>query len=369
MKRIVILALLLHALPAHANKASFLGYVKTAEDRFADHNLSSTRSYVDSARKDIARLSSAEQSDAEVRAAMQRLEKLEAQLAKAEQSAATAGEADGLLRKADTAFHFIGQRPSTERDRDHAQECLDLIAKAVAADPGARARGADELEPKCRKALADAKSWLAGDGRQPPDEHDAGPGITKGYDTAKAALANKRAEATDVVAGQKGAEQCLQGLSRLASIVESSSSRKKYYDFDKAQITTSDGKLTLAKVRDTCKAMMKSLMERKVTGCGTKELLVTQDYLGGGRWGQSSYSIAEQFDPIACKDMPRGDKVSRAAAAHRGRFKGLCKGGVIVVDDADWNKSEATDGTPFRALGGTCYARGKLQFKISTTAM
>jgi len=369
MKRIIVLALLLLALPAHANKASFLGYVKTAEDRFADHNLSSTRSFVDSAKKDIDRLSSSEKSDREVRAAMQRLEALEAKLAKAEQGAATAGQADDLLRKADTAFHFIGREPYSERDRDHAQECLDLIAKAVAADPGAGARGANELKPKCAKTLADAKAWLAGEGRQSPDEHDAGPGITKGYDAAKAALANKKAEATDVVAGQKAAEACLQGISRLDSLYESSTSRKKYYDFDKAQLTTSDGKLTLAKVRDTCKAMMKSLMALKVNGCGSKDLLVTQDYLGGGKWGKSNYSIGEQFDPIACKDMPRGDKVSRAGAPFRGTFKGLCKGGVVVVEDDGWDKSEATDGTPFRAMGGTCYARGKLQFKITTTSM
>jgi len=369
MKRIIVLALLLIALPAHANKASFIGYVKTAEDRFADHNLSSTRSFVDSAKKDIDRLSSSEKSDGEVRAAMKRLEALEAKLAKAEQGAAVAGQADDLLRKADTAFHFIGRAPYSERDRDHAQECLDLIAQAVAADPGAGARGADELKPKCAKTLAEAKAWLSGEGRQPPDETSSGPDIIKGYDAAKAALANKKAEATDVVAGQKGAEACLHGLSVLDSTYENSTSRKKYYDFDKAQLTTSDGKLTLTKVREACKTMMKTLMAKKVDGCGTKELLVTQDYLGGGKWGKSNYSIGEQYDPIACKDMPRGDKVSRAAAPFRGTFKGLCKGGVIVVDEDGWDRSEATDGTPFRAIGGTCYARGKLQFKISTTSM
>jgi hypothetical protein len=360
---LIVLLLVLVAGVASAGEAAFVSYVDSAEKRLADGNVTSARSYVKSARKDLDRMSDAERDDPDVRRATKRLDELEDELEKAEASSGKAKEADVLIRDA-RGKHLLSGSAKSETDQKRLEECVAMVDQAIGLDPQAAERGGSELREKCAKSLAQTKAWLSGEGRRPPDEDEGAPKLKQGYADAKAAVADKKAEAEVVVKGQRGAETCLRVLSSLESTVENSGSRnKKYYDVNKATITTSDGSLTLAKARETCTSMMKVLAERKVLGCGSKGVSATQDYLGGGRWSRSRYSASEKFAVIACNEMPKRDVFPGSSSAHRGSLKSMCAGGVVVVDDTGWLKGIASDGSAFRAIGGTCYAKGKLQFK------
>jgi hypothetical protein len=182
-------------------------------------------------------------------------------------------------------------------------------------------------------------------------------------------VGKKNLEAKDLVDGQKGAAACLRNLANLESIKAGSRSNESYYDFDKHQLTTSQGKLSLQEVEHRCKDALTKLAGRKVKGCGTKHVSVSQYLLNArmDKWGDSGFSVAEEFEPGHCSEMPRKDAFGGKSIAFRGKLKGLCKGGVLVMSDDDWKPWSSTDGRGVRGMGGTCWQKGEMSFKIATT--
>jgi hypothetical protein len=243
------------------------------------------------------------------------------------------------------------------------KKCLQNLDTAVKTDPSIEASIADT-----RKACEDgAAAGAAASGSASADDSPVGKQIKDGLATALATAKKTKLESTELIDGQKAAKSCLQGLNRLHSTMEASSHTTHMYDFDKSKLTLPDGAVTLNEVKKRCTDVQTELASKKVNGCGTKELLITQGLVSThpDKWGEPAFSIGETYDPAVCKDMPHGDKIGGGARAYAGKLKSLCAGGVVIIDADQWGDlSAASDGSQFHSMGGLCWMKGMLNFKL-----
>jgi hypothetical protein len=264
----------------------------------------------------------------------------------------------------DQAKRLLGEAPkrSGASAANAYKTCLKDLDTAVKTDPSIESATTDT-----RKACSDGLAQIeAASGSASADDSKYGTQIKDGLASALAAAGKKNLEATELVDGQKAAKSCLEGLNRLGSTYERGG-HVKMYDFDKSKLTLPDGAVTLNEVKKRCTDVQSQLASKKVNGCGTKELLVTQQLVSKNpdRWGEPAFSIGETYDPATCKDMPHADKIGGGARAYAAKFKSLCKGGVAIIDSDQWGDlASASDGTPFHSMGGLCWMKGMLSFKL-----
>lgn len=290
---------------------------------------------------------------------------------------ALAGTARADWREVRSKLNDAGRNEGLGRTRDvpsdglpYFEQCLKdleevMKAQDILKDHPDYAKEAAEIRPKCEAGIKQARGWKSGGGRTAPDDHDQGKAAVKAYNAASATFQRKDAEATELVAAQTQADECRRAVGQLIGLYVSSRSQEHYYNAGKHTLTTADGKKTLRQVDHRCKEIIVELGKRKIKGCGTKGVGVSQRLVTLTKWGSPGYSIDEEFEPGSCKGMPKRDSFPGASKKYSSRIKSICKKGVVVMYDDSWQEWSSTDGAAVRGMGGKCWQKGEMSFPIS----
>jgi hypothetical protein len=197
------------------------------------------------------------------------------------------------------------------------------------------------------------------DGDEPAAEKNQGKEAVKEFNQAFAALKNKEATVEELRNAKRMANNCGVDIRSLRSMRKnvSSSDPTLLYDADKEMLLTDAGKLSLKQVEERCKAMETELDNKKVSGCGTKTIMVQQELVGRRQWSAVEDHVSEGFRQAPCDEFPKKNQFPGGSKAFAARFKKLCgKGAVYVVDDSTWHNYEDA-GRVYRNYSGRCWEK------------
>jgi hypothetical protein len=194
---------------------------------------------------------------------------------------------------------------------------------------------------------------------EPAAETSYGKEAVKEFNQAFAALKNKEATVDELREAKRMANNCGVHIRTLRGIRKkvSSSDPTLLYDADKEMLQTDAGTLSLKQVEERCKAMETELDNKKVSGCGTRTVMMQQELVGRRQWSAVEDYVSESFRQAPCDEFPKKNEFPGGSKAFAARFKKLCgKGAVYVVDDSTWHNYEDA-GRVYRNYSGRCWEK------------